>query len=468
MKKNPLFWFPLTVILLLFALAPVDTDLGWHLRYGEHILKTGSVMRANELTYFLQGYRWAHSYSLYQLLTALIYKTGGLAGLAVSFVLLMLATFWVFTRTNPRLKVLNVAAFLLIALSGWHTFNLGWRAQIFTFSGLVLTFTLLKKSAKKPAYLFLFPPLFALWANLHGGFVLGLLALSFFLLQETVKKKKVHSPLFLVLLASILAPLLNPFGAQIYSEILRQLQTPLGTLIAEWVAPKPALALSMLVAALFLLVLSAKVKNRNKIFWYLVVSAFLALAVQAKRHVPLFSLSLALATLDFFKKEAKAAEKKIAGPAAFLAFLALGIFLYFHNLPKTFSLISDWKTYCSGGLLPYPCRAVDYLRKNPPQGKNVFAAYEWGGFLAWQLPEYKYFVDGRMPAWPTPEGKSPYTIYLEIIQARPGYEERLKRYGTDWLLIGEGTFLDLALQGKDTTSWKEVFRSQTAVVYTRN
>ena len=103
--------------------------------------------------------------------------------------------------------------------------------------------------------------------------------------------------------------------------------------------------------------------------------------------------------------------------------------------------------------------------KTQPPG-NVFSAFEWGGFLIWQLPASKVFVDGRTPAWTSPLGESPYTTYLKIIQAQAGWSQILDQYHTDYLLIPQGSFLDLLLQ-KDAASYKykEEYRDNLAAVY---
>jgi len=107
------------------------------------------------------------------------------------------------------------------------------------------------------------------------------------------------------------------------------------------------------------------------------------------------------------------------------------------------------------------------LRQQPEKG-NIFNRYEWGGFLIWQLPEYKVFVDGRMPAWEHPSGKSPYTIYLETLQNQPGWEETLKEYNINWILISPGTFMDLLLQPNPKKfGWEEVYRDKISVIYKR-
>ncbi|OGY13519.1 MAG: hypothetical protein A3A58_00400 [Candidatus Blackburnbacteria bacterium RIFCSPLOWO2_01_FULL_41_27] len=110
-----------------------------------------------------------------------------------------------------------------------------------------------------------------------------------------------------------------------------------------------------------------------------------------------------------------------------------------------------------------PCEAANYIKKYPPEGKNVFSSYEWSGFTAWQLPRYKYFVDGRMPAWLVP---SPYTTHLEIMRAQGNFLEKLSDYNTDWLLIPASSPLDSYLS-KNQTVWKEKYRDKVSVIYTK-
>jgi len=102
------------------------------------------------------------------------------------------------------------------------------------------------------------------------------------------------------------------------------------------------------------------------------------------------------------------------------------------------------------------------------EGGIIYNRYEWGGYLIWQLPDYKVFVDGRMPAWPTPSGKSPYTIYLETLQNQPGWQDTLKEYNVSWLLISPGTFMDLLIgDGPEEYGYTEVKRGNQYVLYKR-
>lgn len=457
-------------IFLLFFLPPIDTDLGWYLRLGGEFLSSGKITVHNNLTYYLANYYWANPYTLYEIIITLLFRIGGFWMLTLFYATLMVAVFWLFKKINQDLPRTSFFAFLLICFSGWHVFYLGIRSQIFSFALVVLLFWLMEKFEKDNRILLLLPLIFILWVNLHGGFILGfiLLLTKALSLAAGADWKKSFS-LTLAIIVSFLTTLINPYKFAVYKWSFSHFQVPMGTLIAEWVAPGFLTQALIFTSSLILVALVLASKSKKKIFWTGALSVFAILAIFARRNIPFFSLTFVLAATSIFRENLSALEKnKLFQRLSLSASVVGSIFLIILSLPKTIGFLTNWQTYCDEGLVRYPCAAVEFIKKNPLKGINVYSAYEWGGFLEWQLPQYKYFVDGRMPAWETPEGKSPYTVYLEIIQARPGYQERLDRYKTDWLLIGEGTFLDLELQQKKNSPWREIYRDEAAAIYTKN
>src|SRR3989344_3471172 len=369
-------YLSLAFVFLLFFLPPIDTDLGWHLRYGEYFLSTGTFLKQNTLTYFLTDYIWMDSRSLYQVLLAVTYKYSGLLGLSVIYGSLGVSIYWIFSKINSQIPKINILVFTITILASWVVFGLGIRTQIFTFAGILAVFYLAKISEINPKIL--------------------------------------------------------------------------------------------LVVVALITVASTLRYSKRRVTFALCVILFFILAMQARRSIPFFVLASVLTLSDSYIERLKLLEKNIYFQKAISLLLISGIILLaLIQVPNTFSFDTNWKNYCSSGMQRYPCRAIEYIKSHPIDGENVYAPYEWGGFLEWQLPEYKFFVDGRMPAWPTPDNKSPYTTYLEIVQAQPGYQQKLLSYGTDWLLLGPGTFLDIELQSKRGEYWKEIYRDEAAVIYVK-
>jgi hypothetical protein len=463
--NSPIFVFSLISIFLLFFLAPIDTDLGWHLRYGEYFLKTGKFLTHNTLTYYLKNYYWPNSYSFYQIVIAVLYKFGGLFTLSIFYSLLGVLTFLVFEASYPKSTKINFVSFLAVVFFGWVVFKFGLRAQVFSFTFIILLNFILKKCSYNKGW-FLIPLLFLFWVNLHGAFVLGFIFLASEGIRLLINKDK-EKLTFLVLITflSLLATLASPYGINIYSEVIRHIQTPMKTLIAEWVEPTILFKFFIAFITGILTIYVIKKDFKSKIHLIIPLFAFCYIGLSARRNLGLTALVfiLIIYELALFRIEAFCLNKYIT---KIFPYIVLAIFVFsFKNISNTFSLTTNWDVFCKKGMLPYPCKAVNFIKKENIKGANVFSSYEWGGFLEWQLPDYKFFVDGRTPAWDTPESKSPYTVYLETIQAQPGYEEVLEKHQTDWLLLPVGTFLDIELQENKNIPWKEIYRDELSAIF---
>lgn len=333
-----------------------------------------------------------------------------------------------------------------------------------------------------------------------------------------------------LILASFFTTLLNPFGPQVYREIFRHFQAPLKTMIAEWVAPpveqKVLVASLSIVAFIWQLAgikersalnerghhqppksdgakaqmpfwrdwgsvprlwrgkgtrggekdgieLSPKaLDNHLSLFKILLLLFFTLISLQARRHLPFFYTTLFYTILSskltpkFINYlDHDRVKDRLINQLALSLLISLTFVFAAINLPQTIAFHQSWENYCQKGLTAYPCQALAKTNLKNLSG-HLYTAYEWGGFLIWQTPRLKVFSDGRMSAWKDEEGQYPYQVYLYIIQARPGWNEKLKKYKTDYLLIGNGTFLDLELQKNAAKyGWKETYRDDTATFY---
>lgn len=468
-SKNNFFLTPLLIIglFLLFFLPPTDPDLGWHLRCGQQIWQERQICSQNTFSVLMENYLWADARALYQLLIYPFYHLFGLFGLSLlnSLVMLVGFIFWFSLSGKQEIKIISLP--LLIFFS-WPVLDFGIRNQLLSLVFFISLLKLIELGNKRRIKWFSFSPLVMfLWVNSHGGFVLGVFLLGVFLLEKTVwliiNRQQFKNYLFNLGITSLSigATFLNPFGYKVYLEGWRHFLTiPLARLIAEWVPPHYWFQVAIwLFLAVALWVLSQTRKKPLAMLKLLVLIGFTFLALKARRDLAFFFFfaSYVIATIKVETKKLK--------PAVLLASITLFSFGLFFQLPKALFINSNWARFCLSGNVKYPCQAVEFLKAQPEKG-NIFNRYEWGGFLIWQLPEYKIFVDGRMPAWPTPSGKSPYTIYLETLQTQPGWQETLEEYNIDWILISPGTFMDLKLRpSPESFGWQEIYRDSQSVVY---
>jgi len=454
MKKIILILFFILVFLTGFF--PVkDTDFGWHYRCGKEFLTTGSLCMKNNFSYFLPNYQAYYSGHLYDIIISFIYDHWGFLGISfVGSIVFTLAAL-VFIKLINNIKLSSVTYFISFALS-YSILKLGFRPQIITYLFLLILLLLLKLKNKK---LFSFIPiLFLFWVNLHIGFFIGLFVLTCFVFY--IDKDIKLSQKLLTIFISFLTTLINPFGINVYREIFNHLTSPLGLMIAEWVRPSPFHLFFIISFTIIGLIINIKQKPIN-FFYILLLIFFSFLSLNARRNLPFFypvffyviqdSLGN-LKNLEWFNYE-------IFTPILFSTI----IFILLIHVPKTIIFDTSWTEYCQKGQTVYPCQAIkDY----PQLSGNIYAMYEWGGFLIWQKPNVKVFVDGRMPAWKDENGKSPYQVFLDIIQTQSGWNEKLNKWKTNYLLISTGSFLDLLLQKESIKYlWQKVYRDDITTIY---
>jgi hypothetical protein len=467
-KRNVLFLvFSSVFFFFLFFLAPLDTDLGWHLRYGEYFASTLHVLRTNTLTYYLPGYLWQNSYALYQVVVYFIYKSFGLVGLSFACSILMTASYYFFAQTFPRFAKTSFFMFLLVTIFSWQVFNLGLRSQLFSFFFITLVLYVLEKSEANSKLLYVLPPIFLIWVNVHGAFPFGLFILFAFLLDKLLRKEGNIYLIFSIFALSFIVTLINPYGFGVYKEGLTHVIYPLGGLIAEWVPPNLTYKLIIIFFFVFTAIGTFISNSKRKFFWLALILFFTFFSITARRNLPYVGLIFAESLIIIFYSKLELLENndKITDLSV-LGLIAGVLYVLSSMFPGNYITSMNSDQYCNNTFIKYPCGAIQFLRERGIKKANIFANYEWGGYLEWILPENKYFVDGRMPTWKTPENQSPYTVFLNVMQAQPGYEDALDKYKTDILLIGQGSFLDLKLV-QSQSIWKEIFRDNISVVYAR-
>lgn len=463
------FWSKFTFIILIFIafILPIrDTDFGWHYRCGLDWLQSRQFCFENRYSYFLPNYFWGYSTLIYDVLLALIFNNWGFVGVTLALGILMASLFYLLTAAYSKSKTVLFSYLVLIAF-GINVITIGFRPQILALICFLIMLIILNKTDKTQGIESLFLNLvqaliIVVWVNLHPSFIIGLIIYSIFALIKLLKREYIYLAfLSLVFLASLISPL----GFRVYVELLNHYVTDLSKLIAEWTAPTFWQRIAIIASVALITFLKFKQSNKiYKITWFYFISLLLlaALSFSAKRHLPLYGLFLAvlleetklMSTLTaFLRISLRTLEMSVLMVFGLAAIVNIQVLRNINNYHKYYTQQAIVK-------LPYQISSYSSLLKG-----NLFTMYEWGGYFIWQLPKSKVFVDGRMPAWQTPSGKSPYTIYLEIIQAQPGWQKTLARYKTDAIVIFPGTFLDLELQKNSETSWRQVVRNQELVIY---
>ena len=196
-----------------------DPDSYWHLAVGQWILAHGAVPHSDMFSFTFLGQKWIAEEWLAQALYAGAYALGGWTGMVV-LACAAIATAFALLAAALRERLEVVAVLILataaLVLAGPHALArphaLGLPVMVAWFAGLMRA----NDRGEAPPLRLL--PLIALWANLHGGFTLGLALLAPIGLDavwstEPARRKAMalHWLRFVVL--AILAACATPYGA---------------------------------------------------------------------------------------------------------------------------------------------------------------------------------------------------------------------------------------------------------------
>lgn len=486
MKDLPLKFLRILPFLIVFIASlynPNDSDLGWYLKYGEYFAQHHTILRDNTFSSMMPNYQWVNHSWVTDILSYNVFHAFGFWGLNILAALSISLTFYFFAKA-AKLTLWEEAFIFPVLLYLESPLNsVSFRAQILSFLFLGILFYILsiyeKEKSKK---LFWIIPLFLIWANFHGEFVLGLIVLgiwsTFYIVSHAIElgKNKVYLLaeelkifIFLFILL-ILATLINPFGIGIYVEIFRHFFNPWQKYIAEWL---PFEELSRvwwnhIIMGTFILVgfisLFFTAKWKQKIPYLGIISILFILSFLMRRYAwPLYYMSLPLiATVsNLFKPPSRKIQNIILG----IVLPVILVIIIFIKTPFDQYISMSWEKYCAfyRGCSP---KAVAFLIKNQLTDENLFTLYDWGGWLIWNYPEIKPTIDGRMVLWQDEKGYSAFAAYYPVEQDLKNHDIEKTNYNVAFISPSKPVYhrlMELAKQGK----WKLVYNDTYAGIFVR-
>jgi hypothetical protein len=467
----------LNVLLLIFifnfTLQPLtEPDFGWHLRTGLDLLARGWTLPSTDpYSHTMPDWRWVEHAWLTDVMVGVLYRQMG--GFSVILLFgLVAAGAWLVASGTAMCPTFYRR--LACVLSLWIALPyLGARTQLISLLGLAVLLFLLSRPETK--WQWSIPALFLLWANLHGGFTIGLFLLVLITASTwivriisarwpTVLSHVEEPPLFrgapartfAILALSAMMTLLNPYGWRLHQEIVESLSNRfmLDTL-QEW----QFLSLHSGAGRSYAVYLSAL--SIAMLLWYrriqpvrwVVLVVFLFLSLKHMRNIPIFLIvSLPLfaellaeaAGLLVSRVPADTGNRKpwtIAITAATALFLVWLGPEHLNRVVRSGTEPAQYFTETS-----YPIEAVDWIKTHREQlGSRLYNDYHDGGFLLWWLPGEKIFIDGRMPAWELGDRRI-FQDYMSLAAQDPPALSILEKYGVDWALVRRDSLLDRALE----------------------
>jgi len=449
-----------------------EGDTWWHLVTGERILSAGAWPATDSYSFTVRGSPWIANEWLGEVAMAAALRLGGLRGLAVLLVILAasltLLLYYYAWLCSGNAKAAAAACAVGLPLAGVFFTP---RPQLLGYIFLLVTLICLEQFRRRGGrWLWLLPPVFLLWANVHGSFLMGLFALGLYgvcglrSFQSGQVAAAAWTPgqrlrMLLTILLCLLALLATPYGTRLASypvELLVQ-HPHLTSLITEWQPLSFSTSYGLWFLGFMLIVFLAQVLF-PVVYRLEILAFFLFTMLESCLHVrfliffvmaftPILAQVLARWTPPYEP------QKDHPWVNAVLIGVVLAVVVAFIPSRRRLNEAVGEK---------YPVGAVEYLRQHPvPAG--LFNEETWGGFLIWSLgPEHRVFVDGRAEIYDD-AGVMVDCVRIKNLEGDPLL--LLQKYGIKACLLHQGVPLDTLLA--TSPEWQRVYQDNISAIFAR-
>jgi hypothetical protein len=355
-----------------------DPDLWGHLRFGLDILRDHRIARIDPYS-FTSDIAWINHEWLSEASMALAYRAGGVPGLLLlkaGLVALSLALLGSAARGTTGAWMLSAAAFGLV------TIGTALRPQLWT----VLALSMLAASAQLPLrrLMILWPLLFAVWANAHGGWIVGLGIVGTWSLGRVCDRDDAReaAQLTALLVLCIIATLATPYGVDLWRFLWRTVG--FGRDIAEWQSIWEAQ--NVWILAIWLTIAAAAIYAMHTGRWtWAAVLPVLLLGLASIKVIRLIGL-FGIVTAGFLGPSLRRDRRvglSLSRPLLVLACVAAFV--------PAVSILRQ-QSVC------LPVLEIDRIAAGALQSAQpgrLMVPFNWGEYAIWHFPQIRVSMDGR-------------------------------------------------------------------------
>ncbi len=485
------------VVAALFSYYPSiggDYDMWFHLAYGKHFVQnlTWNIDHTQfSWTPTIPDWRyvtWIGSGMLY-----LFYNLLGVPGLYVLqwliFLAMLAVMFLYLRRLGHRLNLWHIFSFLVMGMV-IKLVSMFIKPEMFStlFFTLTVAIYFFVKVNRRYGLLYLYPALFLVWVNTHGGFIIGLMFISLAFALEVGQQlvfrdrdadRAYLRHFFFAVVLSYLAVQINPDGIFYLPSIIEtqlfdqervkhldrvfahfSLWKHISPTIKMYNFVNSALGMLFMGGAFLWIWIRSWLRTRSVDLPLLILNVvFFFFCMQVARAVifypPLWFFST---NYLLWKTGSNNLNRRLSFPL-----LAAGTILSFYLLYIAIALNPNRSYFGVGTWSDFPLNETEYIMKHKLPGP-LFNDYLTGGYLMWAMyPKYKVFIDPRF----TPYKHEMLDVWFGLGSKYPltkeGLQALLKDYPfkTAIIHIGERNLIFWFLQNPD---WRMVYFDTAAAV----
>lgn len=384
----------LFAVVLTCGLSAMQTDTWWQLRAGQDMWRSRTVLLTDTYSHTAAGAFWPNHEWLAEVIFYAMYRVGGLGALTL-WSAALIAAGWMFTWSlaeGPRRRVFLLTLAALVSSAIW------WGPRPHAFSLLFIPMTVFLIARGRLWWL---PPVFLVWANAHGGVLLGFVLMAAGFGAQAVVMRKLPRASLLVVAACVVAVTATPLGLSFWTEIPKSLSRINQYTLDEWRRPgltELAMLPFWLLAVAYCAALVRALPRLRRLTpseaaLHACAVALLPGAVSAVRHVGPF-LMIAVPALTALLDDGRQEVSETDPDRPTFNCVAMTVL----GLAVVFTLASAYRNQWPRlRWTPFPTGALQALEQCPD---NIYNRYDEGGPLLWFAQDRKVFLDGRQDPYP--------------------------------------------------------------------
>ncbi len=469
-ENKYIVWVLLASLLIcIFALSSYkidDDDVFWHLATGRFVVENGYVPDKDVFGALTQNTEWIPFEWGWDVISYELYNTGGYNAIFIFRSLIFCLIFFIYFRLLKKFNVNSViSAVLLFILLMAVNDRLSPRPHMFTylfFVVLLYLFTTFKYIDREKYFkrLFSLPLIFLLWGNLHLGVIAGGLLLFIFTLSEVIiyyypsrfsnSENKALSreqlkKLAIISIASALVLLINPHGIQTYIYAYSHTKMKMLESILEWQNPftgKIEMTFVVTLYKIFLftgiivLIYAYKKRDLTAAMIYLAFAVYSVRAIRFTVDYEIVIVFFIAVCVDYylkhFIKSNSFSDKLLNGNITKVVFAVFFIYVSSQALSDNLYIALKYNKQSGWGINEeyIPVALFNFIKENNING-TPFNNFESGGYLIWNSPGQKNFIDSRNI------NDEIFNEYMSILYMNPGFENKLEKDGVDYVIYFE-------------------------------